>query len=191
MGGLSNASTINPNLASLSKLSVEPSLTYHIEGFAFYVEGMYGTNGIRFDPVGLTIGETYTFSYKFQKTGGTLQCIGGHRGGFLPINDKWTLDGVEQSTSYPRGAAIADDDAVHTVVVTAVYYGNDVSGWNHIEIQHRNAKVPVDLKVWNIKMEVGDTATAWVPAEEDVPPAPVSPPNPTAMLMGFMVGQAI
>lgn len=158
----------NPNLASVAEI-VADNCECEYNDFVWTVKSVNSTRGLRVDIDNPIVGETYTLSYKFQKVGGTLQRIGGHRGGYYPVDDKWMLDGVVASSTYPRGVDIADDDTVHSVVVTAVYKGDDKSGANYICIHpNRMGSVGVDAKIWDIKLEQGDTATPWIPAEEDV-----------------------
>ena len=188
------AEAIRPNLATLSRIELyhHPTVTSHpVDDFSFRLDKTDSHSGMRFVPGGLTAGETYTFSYKFQKVSGELNKVGGHTGAFTPV--KWSFDGVKQNTSYSTAIAVADDTNVHEVVFTGVY--KEASGDINLYFQpNRGNATPISVDIWDVKMELGDTATAWVPAEEDAPvepSIPVNPPNPTAMLMGYMVGQAI
>lgn len=160
---------VNPNLAALSKLSANNAQST-LDGFTWHIVKTGGTDGLIFDVSELTVGETYTFSFKVQKTSGSLQIIGGHAEAFT--QKKFTIDGVDQSTSYMTGATVADDSEVREVVFTGVYHGN--ANTKNLYLQpNRRLSIAAECDVWDIKVEVGDTATTWIPAEEDAPVEPV------------------
>ena len=160
---------INPNLAPLSKMSVWNEQTYEQHGFEWIISKNTVNSGLRFEPNGLTAGETYTISYRIQKKSGTLKTIRGHCAeGWTQI--KWSIDGVQQSDSYASNVAtaiVADDDTPHFVEFTGIYKASGSQNGFFVQ-PNRMQNVPVTFSVWNFKVELGDTATPWVPAEEDV-----------------------
>ena len=156
----------NPNLATLASISANATggVTYDNYKWRIVKTGG-GTDGLNFDPSIFTVGETYTLSFKFQKVSGTLTKIGGHFEAYT--QNKFTIDGVTASGGYYGGAPVADDDAVHEVVLTFVYKGAGSSTPNlYIQI-NRNAIEAITYDIWDVKIEQGDTATPWIPAEED------------------------
>lgn len=109
-------------------------------------------------------GKTYTISYCFKKTSGTLINIGGHISGFN--QKRFSLDGKETSSAYGDAVALNDDTSVHYIVVTAVFNGG--TGTDHFYIQpNRGYLSSVSYDLWDIKVEEGEKATAWSPAWEE------------------------
>ena len=161
---IKEAKAVNPNLASLSKLSAN-NANSTLDGFAWHIVKTGGTDGLIFDTSELVVGETYTFSFKVKKTSGALTVIGGHDEAFT--QKKFTIDGVGQTQPYIMGSPVADDTEIHEVVLTSTYHGN-ASTKNLYFQPNRKLSKACTCDVWDIKMEVGETATAWIPAEEDV-----------------------
>lgn len=160
----------NPNLASLAKLQVSAGGGYTYDNYKWRIVKLgRGTDGLMFVADELTVGETYTLSFKVQKVSGTLSKIGGHIAAYT--QKRLTIDGVEKTgDNYYGGATVADDDKVHECVLTVIYNGaaSDSSNYNlYIQI-NRNASEAITYDIWDIKVEQGDTATPWIPAEEDV-----------------------
>lgn len=161
------AETVRPNLATLSKIELyhhPTTIGTPVSSFRFNLNKTDAHSGMRFIPSALLEGETYTFSYKFQKTSGTLSKVGGHTGGFTPV--KWSFDGISQNTSYSTAISVADDTNTHEVVFTGVYNGSG-SDINLYFQPNRGNVTPVSVDIWDVKVELGDTATPWKPAEED------------------------
>ena len=160
---------LNPNLAPLSKMSIWNDKVYERNGFEWTIEKGSTNGGLRFEPNGLTVGETYTISYRIQKKGGSLLTIRGHcQEGFSVI--KWSIDGVEQNHAYNANTAtpnVSDDDAIHYVVFTGIYTASGSENGFFIQ-PNRMQSVSVKYSVWDFKVERGDTATPWIPAEEDM-----------------------
>lgn len=164
---------LNPNLAPMSKLSFYASTSTtssgEQNGFEWVVHKKDATSGLRFEPNELTVGETYTISYLIQKKSGSLKTIRGHcQEGFSVI--KWSIDGVQQNHAYNSNDAtpnVADDDTIHYVVFTVIYIASGSQNGFFIQ-PNRMQSVPVEFAVWNFKVEHGETATPWIPAEEDM-----------------------
>lgn len=107
------------------------------------------THGLKITTVNLlTAGKTYTFKYKFQKTGGTLVKIGGHNAGFTQLD--FTVDG-QMGDSYDTGYAMADDTKIHEVVYTGSFDG-DVSDNNFYIQPNRLNDTTVSVKIWDIEV---------------------------------------
>lgn len=159
---------VNPNLAPLSKMSVWNEKSYERNGFVWTIDKTTTNGGLRFEPDGLTVGETYTISYMIQKKSGTLKTIRGHHSdGWTQI--KWSIDGVPQSDSYGSNVAtaiVADDDTPHFVEFTGIYKAGGSQNGFFIQ-PNRMQSVPVTVAVWNFKVEQGSETTPWIPAEED------------------------
>lgn len=164
-----NGHTINPNLAPLSKMSIWSGIPCEQNGFEWILDKNAVNGGLRFEPNGLTVGETYTISYRIQKLSGTLLTVRGHcQEGFTTV--KWSIDGVEQNHAYNANTAtpnVADDDAAHYVVYTGVYKATGSQNGFFVQ-PNRMQSVNVKVAVWDFKVELGTDTTAWIPAEEDV-----------------------
>jgi hypothetical protein len=110
------------------------------------------------------VGETYTLSFYFQKTGGTLKNIGGHTGGYTFLSQY--IDN-NATSGYGTGISISDDELKHYVVLT--FRANKNATDNNVYIQpNRGDNTSVTYKLWNIQVEKGNKPTAWAPAPEDL-----------------------
>lgn len=154
----------NPNLASQTKLSSN-NTNSTIEGFTWHLAKTGSVDGLIFNTNDLIVGETYTFSLKVKKISGSLQVIGGHSEAFS--ERKFTINGIEQEGTYMSGVTVADNEEIYEVVYTGVYHGN-ANNKNWYFQPNRKLTVATRCDVWDVKIEVGDRATPWVPAEEDV-----------------------
>ena len=109
-------------------------------------------------------GETYTLSFYLQKTGGTLNSIGGHTGGYTLLSQH--IDG-ESVSGYGSGISVLDDTSKHYVVLT--FRANKEHSDNNVYIQpNRGEETSVTYNLWNIKVEKGNKATDWTPAPDDM-----------------------
>ena len=121
--------------------------------------------GTQIDSSIFEIGQTYTLSFRFQKTDGTLVNIGGHIGGFTPVSAYINNETVAPS-SYGAGAPMTDSNEAHYVIVTAIYNGSSTD--NNLYIQpNRGSATSITYNLWDIKVEKGNKATDWTPAPED------------------------
>ena len=126
-----------------------------------------GSAGPRFSSSLFTVGEIYTLSFKFKKTGGTLVDIGGHRAGFT--QQAFYVDGEKVSTNYAVGYSLDDNTDTHTISVTLKYHGTDGTDNNlYIQVNRQNSNTPANFDIWDIKLEKGNKPTDWTPAPEDV-----------------------
>lgn len=154
----------NPNLASFAKINIVAGGGYTYDNFKWRISKTGGTDGLIFVTDGLKVGETYTFSYKFQKVSGTLSAIGGHCEAFTQV--KYTVDGVAPDTTYIGGTPMSDDTEVHEVVFTGIF--NGTASNNNLYVQaNRKKSAAITFDIWDVKVEQGDTATPWLPAEAD------------------------
>ena len=157
---------VNPNLAPLRLLKTAQAKAT-IENYHWYVDKTATAGGIYLQTTELTAGETYTLSYKFRKTTGTLEAIGGHAQAFTQV--RWFVDGVQQSTTYMTGSALADDDTIHEIIYVGKYNGTSSDNNLNLYIQpNRRKSTLVNFECWDIKVELGSEATPWLPAEEDM-----------------------
>ncbi len=110
-------------------------------------------------------GKTYTLSFCFKKTGGTLENIGGHTGSHSIQSQ--SLDGKLVSEKYYLGWNIPDDDSKHRVVLT--FIAKKTESNDHVYIQpNRSSQTDITYDLWDIKVEEGPYATGWAPAPEDM-----------------------
>lgn len=131
--------------------------------------GTYGNGaGLKFSSTMFTVGVDYVLSFKFKKITGTLTSIGGHSNGFT--TNKFLIDGVEQSNSYSTGGLINDNTETHSVEVYLTYNGNNSD--NNLYIQpnrnHYNSSNDSQFQIWDLQIEIGNKATDWKPAPEDI-----------------------
>ena len=118
--------------------------------------------GSRIAAASFEVDKVYTLSYKFQRVGGgALTKIGGHCGGFSQIS--FLVDGQPVSETYSEGHALSGD-AVHTVVFTGKYNGNDSGNNNRLYIQVNrnetsNSEICYDL--WDVVLNEGSSPTPW------------------------------
>lgn len=112
------------------------------------------------------IGKQYTISYRFKKTAGTLNGIGGHSAAFT-IN-RFTIDGAASSMHYNNPAGnIGNNINEHYVVVCVTYNGKQSD--NNFYIQpNRGDATSVTYELWNIQVEEGTSATSWTRPLDDV-----------------------
>ena len=159
------------NLATISRIEnnlVSPESCTR-EGFVYHIDKQTRFNSIYFNPTNLVIGETYILSFKFQKTGGTLVCIGGHSEAYSQI--AYYIDGQKTTYNYSSRAMLDDTTDIHTVEFIFTYIGNDTgSGNKFLYIQpNRDGIEPITCDIWDIQVEKGNTrATDWSPAPEDL-----------------------
>ena len=171
--GKFDVENLRPNLAALATLSgfIDKSVglgdNFTRDEFRWSISKVVGyTTGFKFNTSDLVKGATYTVSLKYKKTAGTLERIGGHSAAFRMLS--WSIDGVEQSTSYVTGVTVPDDNEEHELVYTGVFREDSSDGDNDFYFQpNRRLSTPVSYDVWNVKVELGDTATPWIPAKED------------------------
>lgn len=156
------------NLASLAKVDVldyTSATTHSRDGFKWYIDKKDAHSGLYFIPDELTVGETYTFSYKFQKAAGTLVGVGGHHACYTQV--EWYLDGVKQTIDYSSTLKVTDDTNVHTVSFTCVYTGKVGDANLYFQPNRGSSSTPISCYIWDVKMEKGSTATPWIPAPGD------------------------
>lgn len=136
-----------------------------------YILSCVGTGncGIRFQEQLFTKGETYTLSFKFKKTGGTLKTIGGHMAGFT--QKIFCVDGVaipNKTYNYGTGYTLNDTTDTHTVYVTLEYNASSADdNALYIQVNRGNYGTAVNFDIWDIKLEKGNKPTDWTPAPED------------------------
>lgn len=123
-----------------------------------------GSGGIKIPLSYFTAGQTYTLSFKFRKTSGTLSTIGGHSYGFTCSS--FTVDGVNTGVVFHDGYALSNDTQVHVVSTTLTYNGGSDDDNLYIQI-NRNVVATCGYDLWDIKLETGGSATPWTPAPED------------------------
>ena len=151
----------------LPKSSIKALYTSITETNYVYTINAGNTAGLYFPPDLFTVGESYTLSYRFKKTSGTLTGMGGHCLGFR--QDGFYIDGVKKGT-YSSGASMDNDTSTHTATVFLTYNGN--AGDNNLYIQpNRGAYTSENnstFQIWNIKIEKGYRATLWNPSPDDL-----------------------
>lgn len=157
---------MNPNLASLTTVQVTSDAEHDYEDFMWLIHKSAAVHGLIFDTSVLTPGEIYTLSFKFLKTAGTLKNIGGHSSSFTQM--EWFIDGVKQTSTYVNGGAVPDDDKVHVVTYTGLFHKQGSDSNKNLYIQpNRKLETTGSFLIWDVKLELGDTATLWSPAEEE------------------------
>ena len=127
--------------------------------------------GIQIDGSLFEEGETYTLSYRYRKQSGILENIGGHSTGFTTLLA--TIDGISaesnESTgtnSYGNVFPVTNDTNEHYVVITLRL--DNINSLTHLYIQpNRGINTEVGIRIMDIKLEKGNTATPWTPAPED------------------------
>lgn len=169
-------STTRRNIAQNSKLSA-----YSFTGTNNYCNklndstwSMYSSvqyAGIQIDGSLFEEGETYTLSYRYRKQSGTLENMGGHSTGFttlLATIDETPVESNESTgtNSYGNVFPVADDNNEHYVSITLRL--DNIDSLTHLYIQpNRGKETPVGIRLMDIKLEIGNTATPWTPAPED------------------------
>ena len=147
-------------------------------------DGVYGWNITKRDAYAgtqlkdniFTSGETYTLSYFFKGTSGTLKNIGGHSSDFTFL--KIILDGKQldlnlNTNNYGVGIQLYEDGAEGTpfkehYIALTFLVKEEVSSDENFYIQpNRGLTDYIVYDLWNIKVEKGNMATDWTPAPED------------------------
>ena len=116
-------------------------------------------------------GEVYTLSYRYRKHSGTLENVGGHSTGFTTLSA--TIDGIPAESNETTGTnnygnvfPVKNDGEEHYVVITLRL--DNISAMTHLYIQpNRGISTEVGIRIMDIKLEKGNTATPWTPAPED------------------------
>ncbi len=94
-----------------------------------------------------TVGKTYMLKYKFQRTAGTLEKIGGHCAGFTQI--ECYVDGNQ--ANYDLGYSLSDDNRIHEVIFVGTYNGDNNN--NNLYIQpNRLESTNITFKAWDIEV---------------------------------------
>jgi hypothetical protein len=120
----------------------------------------------------LVSGETYTLSYFFKGTAGTLKNIGGHCADFT--FSKIILDGTQVSLdSYGNGIPLDENGTnkpfkEHYITLTFTVNPTQIDDENIYIQPNRGHDISITYDLWNIKLEQGNKATSWTPAPEDM-----------------------
>ena len=133
-----------------------------------------GYHGTRISQEILKSKETYTLSYFFQGTSGTLKNIGGHSADF--IFSKIILDGVQMPSlsAYGNGIPLDEDGSTdkpfkeHYIILTFVVNPEVLSDENIYIQPNRGVDMVITYDLWNIKLERGNQVMDWTPAPEDM-----------------------
>ena len=150
----------NPNLASTFWGNSGVQFTKKNNVVSFVSNATYG--GIYIPASVFTVGKTYTLSYSYQKTSGTLNTIGGYCGAVTVSS--FTIDGVTYNDYNSEN--VTNDNYSHFVVLTFVYNGGTSN--NNLYIQpNRYSTTSIGIKLTNIKLEEGDRHTPWCPNVND------------------------
>lgn len=110
----------------------------------------------------------YVMSYRYKKTSGTLVSFGGHTDSSWN-NTRAYVDGVGGGR-YSAGSSVfvSDDNLEHEVVIY-INTPSEISVNHKIEIQpNRGSATPVDIDIYDLKLEEGNTVSEWTPAPEDL-----------------------
>jgi len=154
------------NLLAKAKI-VSYNNPYTEENYVY--TGTYGNGaGLKLSSTIFTVGVDYILSFKLKKVTGTLTGIGGHSASFT--TNKFLIDGVEQNKSYSSGGLINDDTETHSVEVHLTYNGNTSDNFLYIQPNrnHYNSSNDSQFQIWDLQIEIGNKATDWTPAPEDV-----------------------
>lgn len=158
------------NLLKKSDIKSFDTSFLNVNGYEITQMTGYGA-GLMFDHSLFDVGQTYVLSLKFQKLEGTLTSIAGHCAGFktnkILINDNIPND---NPTWWDLTHTIEDSSDIQNIKVCLTYNGN--AGDNNLYVQpQRNVyhnSNDIKIKYWDIKLEIGNKATDWTPAPEDV-----------------------
>lgn len=134
--------------------------------------------GFRFDSYdNYEPNSNYVLSYYFTKTSGTITKFGGFHNGKENIFTKYMVDGIDYeasvySTESSTVGTIMNDGNRHRVVVcfttpSSIKTDDGVS-FSYIQPGRGNNNPNFGVKIEELKLEKGNKATDWTPAQEDV-----------------------
>lgn len=128
-----------------------------------------GYSGTRLSQNVFKTGETYTLSYFFKGTSGTLKNIGGHSTDFK--FHKIILDGEIRTEIYSDGIPLNESGngfKEHYLALTFTVKSETSADDNFYIQPNRGLDTAITYDLWNIQLEKGDKATAWTVAPEDM-----------------------
>lgn len=155
------------NLAALSVVveNARSNDTCVLNGYTWHFEKTEAATGLYIPAEVFEVGSTYVLSFKFQKTSGVLESVGGHCAGFE--QKRFLVDSSASATTYAVGAAMTDDTETHEVECVLTFNGDVADNNLYIQI-NRRVETEVGFDIWDVMLEKGNKATKWTPAPEDV-----------------------
>lgn len=136
-----------------------------------YTQNVGNGAGLYFSSTLFEIGNSYVLSFKFQKLSAdtTLTYMGGHSSGFatkkIVINGQVTTD-----VNFASGISITDSSEIQTCEVYLIYNGGAYDDNLYIQPQRGlyHSSNDIRIKYWDIQIKLGNKATDWSPAPEDI-----------------------